>query len=404
MLTIGLPTLPQIYAWDVDHLSEAADHWDSTANRWDDVYGQVWQQSLGMDWEGQARDALVERTTSDKAMVTRKSDRLRKAAQIAREGAGDISAVHRSALYKVADAHQAGFVVGEDLSVTDTQTSSNAAELAARQAQAQAFAADIRSRAARLVATDSEVGTKLTATAGDVGRLTFDEKPIKYNGKPTRGGADPRNGTIQLVDWKQAPTPTPSPGHTGQDARDAIKNLPKGTKDNFLEIRSGDDLRSFWNWLTQGAPERAGSGYPGTERVLSDGTIVGIRESDKFGPTIDIRSPNKDYEKIHVNSDRGGVPDIPVRAAEPPEGAEPGQHAPDGAEPGPRPPVESPPVERGPVQAPAPRPAPVAPEPFMPMAPIDPNSFPHFVQPPHSHHSPPILGKDDLGDLPEYEP
>ena len=394
MSTIGLPTLPQICAWGVDHLSEAADYWDSAANRWDGVYGHVWQQSLGLDWEGQARDALVERTTADKAVVTRKSDRLREAAQIAREGAGDISAVQRSVLYKVDDARRAGFVVGADLSVADTQTSSNVTELAARQAQALAFSAEISSRAARLVASDSEVGTKLTATAGDVGSLAFDEKPINYNGKPTPVGADPRNGTIQLVDWKQAPTPRPGPGHTGQDARDAIKNLPKGTKDNFLEVRSGDDLRSFWNWLTQGATESTDSGYPGTERVLSDGTVVGIRESAKYGPTMDIRSPNKDYEKIHVNSDRGGVPNIP--RAEP--------SAPEGAEPGPRAPVESLPVKRAPAEEPAPRPAPVAPEPFVPMGPIDPNSFPHFVPPPHSHRGPPILGKDDLADLPEYEP
>jgi WXG100 family type VII secretion target len=199
---------------------------------------------------------------------------------------------------------------------------------------------------------------------------------------------------VQLVDWKQAPTPTPSPGHTAQDARDAIKNLPRGTKDNFLEIRSGEDLRSLWNWLTQGAPERTGSGYPGTERVLGDGTIVGIRESDKYGPTMDIRSPNKDYEKIHVNSARGGVPEIPLRVAGPPEGAAPG----------PRAPVESPPVEGAPLEPPAPRPAPAAPEPFVPMGPVDPNSIPHFVQPPHSHHGLPILGKDDVSDLPEFEP
>jgi hypothetical protein len=384
MLTIGLPTLRQIYGWDVDHLSEAADHWDSTANRWDDVYGQVWQQSLGMDWEGRARDALVERSTADKAMVARKSDRLRQAAQIAREGAGDISRVQRSVVYKVDDARQAGFVVGEDLSVLDTQTSSNAAELAARRAQAQVFSADISSRAAQLVATDSEVGARLTATAGDVGSLTFDEKPI----------ADPRNQTIQLVDWKQAPTPTPSPGHTGQDVRDAIKGLPKGTAPFIDEIRSEQDLRKLWNWATEGATQRTGSGYPGVERQLQDGTIIGMRESGEHGPTMDIRSPNKDYEKIHVNSDRGGVPNIP--RAEP--------SAPEGAELGPRAPVESLPVKRAPVEAPAARPAPVAPEPFVPMGPIDPNSFPHFVPPPHSHHGPPVLGKDDLGDLPEYEP
>jgi hypothetical protein len=118
------------------------------------VYGQVWQQSLGMDWQGQARDALVARTTADKMTVNPKSDQLREASLTARKGAGDISAVQRSVLYKVDDAHEAGFVVGEDLSVTDTQTSHNADELAARQAQAQAFATDIRSRAGQLVATD----------------------------------------------------------------------------------------------------------------------------------------------------------------------------------------------------------------------------------------------------------
>src|SRR5271166_4267868 len=394
MLTIGSPTLRQIYGWDVDHLSEAADHWDSTANRWDDVYGQVWQQSLGMDWEGRARDALVERSTADKAMVARKSDRLREAARIAREGAGDISRVQRSVLYKVDDARQAGFVVDEYLSVTDTQTSSNAAVLAARRAQAQAFSADISSRAAQLVATDSEVGTKLTATAGDVGSLTFDEKPINYNRKPTRVGADARNGTIQLVDWKQAPTPTPSPGHTGQDVRDVIKGLPKGTRPTFDEIRSEEDLRRLWDWATEGAPDRTPpTTYKGTEKVLRDGTIIGLRSGDN-GLTLDFNPPNGPYEKVHVNAATGGVPNIP--RAEP--------SAPEGSEPGPRAPVESSPVERAPVEAPAPRPAPAEPEPFVPMGPIDPNSFPHFVPPPHSHHAPPILGKDDLADLPEYEP
>ena len=56
-----MATLSQIRAWDIDHLIEAAEHWGSTAGRWDNVYGQVWQQSLGMDWQGHTRDALVER-------------------------------------------------------------------------------------------------------------------------------------------------------------------------------------------------------------------------------------------------------------------------------------------------------------------------------------------------------
>jgi hypothetical protein len=139
---------------------------------------------------------------------------LREASQTARKGAGDISAVQRSVLYKADDAHQAGFVVGEDLSVTDTRTSSNATELAARQAQAQAYSADIRSRAGQLVATDSEVGTNLAGTAGDVGNLTFDEKPITVDGKPYHVRADTQKGTIQLVGHgfkRDGPTPEPAP-------------------------------------------------------------------------------------------------------------------------------------------------------------------------------------------------
>ncbi|MDT5083008.1 MAG: hypothetical protein QOJ61_51 [Mycobacterium sp.] len=378
-MATGLPTLSQIHAWDVDHLVEAAEHWHSTADRWESVYGQVWQQSLGMDWHGQARDALIDRTTADRAMVSSKADQLRDAALTARKAAGDISAAQRSVLYKVDDAHQAGFVVGEDLSLTDTRRSRDAAELAARQAQAQALAADIRSRAAQLLAADSEVGAKLTATAGDVGSLNFNEKPVAHDGK------------IQLVDWKQAPAPAPGPGPTGQDLHNAVKNLPRGRRPIIGEIRSEDDLRRLWNWAAEGATERApGSTYKGTERVLRDGTIVGLRPSDS-GLTLDFNPPDGPYEKIHVNTARGGIPDIPVRAAGPPEELAPRAHAP----------AESAPMESAPVEPAAPRAAPVAPEPSAPIGPPGSNPFPHFIESPHFHRGPPVVGRDDLGELPE---
>lgn len=205
------------------------------------------------------------------------------------------------------------------------------------------------------------------------------------------------NGRVQLVDWKQGPTPTPSPGHTGQDVSKAIKDLPKGTAPFIKEVRGEQDLRNLWNWASEGGTQRAGSSYPGTERVLPDGTIVGIRESGEHGPTMDIRTPDNTYAKVHVNPSRGGVPEIPVRAAGPPEGGAPGARAPEGAAPGPRAPVAPAPVE----PPPAPRPAP---GPFVPMGPNDPNAFPHPVQPPHSHHEPPVLGRDSMTDLDEYDP
>jgi hypothetical protein len=220
MVTTGLPTLSSIQAWDVDHLTEAADHWDATADRWETVSVQVWQQSHTLDWEGQARDALVDRTTADKTTMLAKSDQLRDAAKVARRGASDIDAAKRRVLYAVEDAHNAGFLVGEDLSVTDTRTTKNPAELAARQSQAQVFAADIRARAAQLVGVDNEVATNLTGTAGDVGATTFAENPINYGDKPIDVGADPRHGTIQLAGHgfklDGGAPPPPQPGFLDQ--------------------------------------------------------------------------------------------------------------------------------------------------------------------------------------------
>jgi hypothetical protein len=376
-MATGLPTLSQIHAWDVDHLIESAERWHSTADGWESVHGRVWQEAIGMDWHGQARDALIDRTTADRAMVGSKADQLREASLTARKGAGDISAAQRSVLYKVDDAHQAGFVVGEDLSLTDSQRSRNAAELAARQAQAQALAADIRSRAAQLLAADSEVGAKLTATAADLCSLNFNEKPVAHDRK------------IHLVDWKQAPAPKPSPGHTGQDVRNAIKNLPKGTGPFIGEIRSEQDLRNLWDWASEGSTPSTGSKYPGTERLLPDGTRIGMRNSHGHGPTMEIRTPDKSYTKIHVNEARGGVPEISTHTAGPTEGAAPEQHAP----------ADSAPVEDAPAKGTAPRPAP---EPSAPMGPAGSNPFPHFVEPSHSHRGPPILGRNDLSD-PEFE-
>lgn len=133
-MATGLPTLSQIQSWDVEHLIDAANHWEATADRWDSAFGDIWQQSIDMDWQGAANDALMDRTTADKTLVAGKSEPLREAAKIARVGAGDIDAAKRAALYKVDDTREAGFMVGEDLSVTDTRSSKNAAAQAERPA------------------------------------------------------------------------------------------------------------------------------------------------------------------------------------------------------------------------------------------------------------------------------
>lgn len=231
MVTTELPTLSSIQAWDVDHLTQAADYWDSTADRWEAVSAQVWQQSHGLGWEGRARDALVERTTADKTIVMGKADQLRQAAKIARRGAGDIDAARRRVLYAVEDAHNAGFEVGEDLSVVDTRTSANAAELAARQSQAQTLAAEIGGCAAQLIGVDNEVGTSLAETAGEVSVTNFSEHPIDYGEKPIDVDANPRHGTIQLAGHgfklDGGARPPPQPGFIDQYEKQLISPSPQ---------------------------------------------------------------------------------------------------------------------------------------------------------------------------------
>jgi hypothetical protein len=127
-------------------------------------------------------------------------------------------------------------------------------------------------------------------------------------------------------------------------------------------------------------------------RRLSDGTIVALGPSDDHGPTMDIRYPNRDYVKVHINPDRGGVPDIPSVAeprtpgaestapAETPHIAQPRAPAAEGGAP-----AETPSLRGG-----LPEP-PIAGAP----GPHSPASGPHVVYGPDHHpHSPPLLGDE----------
>jgi hypothetical protein len=275
MLATDFPTLSEIRAWDVEHLIKGADHWEGTADQWDRVALQVWQDSHGLDWTGEARDALIERTSMDKTTMVGKSDRLREAANIARRGAGDISAAQRAVLYKVDDAHNAGFFVGEDLSVIDTRSSRTAAERAARQAQAQVFAADIRQRAAQLVGSDHEVAGNLANAASGIGNLNFNEQPIKTAGdKIVRDGSADRRYGVRLVDntFKQdGPTPTPTPTPPPPPSAPDLGQLQKQINDQQKQI---NDIQRQLHQPSQptlgGLAVAAGTGCAGGALVTAE--------------------------------------------------------------------------------------------------------------------------------------
>jgi hypothetical protein len=339
----AFPSLSALLAWPTEHLTEAADYWQTIGGRCYGVANQVWRDALSVDWQGAAAEALRGATHADMLTTSAVADQLHEAAKVARSGASDLYAARSRVHYAVEDARTAGFDVGEDLSVTDRSSSGSAAQRAARQAQAQTFAGDIGQRAAQLMGLDQQVAGKVTAAVAGI-RTTFPQNPTPDT-PPT-----PKKPTIQAVDhqyWKQDPPPPPGPGPTngpsGDDIRRVLDKLPVGEQPFIREVRSPEDLQNLWKWAMQHGveiPNGYGDPNKGIRYQLPDGTTVGQRgAAESTGqPVLDINIPDKDgYTKIHINP-RGGTPDIPA-PVEPPS-------------------VVRPPVEPPPVEPPAPRPAP----------------------------------------------
>lgn len=203
MSAAGVPGLSALLAWPTDHLTEAAAHWDSVSERSYTLAHQVWRDSMSVDWSGQAAQALRTATHADLQTTSAAVDQLQAAARLARSGASDLHAARSQVRYAVEGARTAGFEVGEDLSVTDRMSGGSTAQRAARQTQAQAFAGDIRQRAAQLVGLDAQVAGRVTAAVAGIGS-TFPQIPapaIPPTGNPVRA-ADSHT-------FKQNPPPMP---------------------------------------------------------------------------------------------------------------------------------------------------------------------------------------------------
>lgn len=195
---IAVPDLSELLAWPTEHLTEAADHWTRTSGQWYEVFTQTWKDSVNIDWHGAGADALRTRTHVDKLKVSNMVDQLQEAARRARAGATDVFAARSRVRNAVADAHEAGFFVDEDLSVIDVSTGGSSAYRAIRQVQAEAHAADIYQRAAHLIGTDAQVASRISnAMAGINGPLP------KSPSTPTPQPSECADPTELLHDWSE---------------------------------------------------------------------------------------------------------------------------------------------------------------------------------------------------------
>jgi hypothetical protein len=234
----------------------------------------------GSPWEGEAAEAAQRQAHTDRLTVMGLADQLHEAATIARAGARDIDASKQRVLAAVNAARDAGFTLGEDFSVASRE-SGTASAMPARQAQAQALAADIRMRVAELIATDQQVAAKIAAAAASVGTVRFADT----------GDGDGRP-SIQAVDnrtFKQAPQPEPNdpppgpmpPINDADDVKRALDPLQNGGKRGPNGVGTNPDVKEVWDrasmgqlWdnLTRNATDSQGPpGFQGPVRILPDG-------------------------------------------------------------------------------------------------------------------------------------
>ncbi len=200
----AFPDLSQLLSWPTEHLTEAADHWEAVGARSYGVAHQVWRDALSVDWRGRGAEALRTVTHSDMVATSGVADQLQAAAKAARGDASDLHAARSRLRYAVRDANAAGFDVNEEMSVIDRSAGGSAAQRAAREAQAQALAADIRQRAAQLVALDQQVAGRVTAAVAGI-RDTFPQSPAPDTPSPRK----PRIQSVDNHTFKQRPPQPP---------------------------------------------------------------------------------------------------------------------------------------------------------------------------------------------------
>lgn len=390
----GFPSLSQLLDWPTHHLTAAADHWKAVGERSYVLAQQIWRDAQSIDWQGAGADALRIATHADMMTTSAATDQLQAAAEVARNGASDLYAARSRVRYVVEDARAAGFVVAEDLSVTDRSRGGSAAQRVARQAQAQAVAGYIRQRAAQLVALDQQVAGKVTAAMAGI-RDTFSQDPT-----PRKPPSKPKIQAVDNHTFKQDPAPPGPPGNpfagwTEEQKAQVAAEIAHG---HALEHFPGQTPQDLARWIYDAMNDpttRVGtSNRSGGLALLRDGRVIFINPQDGDYGTAFVPKP--------LPGDSWRTPseyfDRNTRALEPLPPPTPGRLPPlapgEMAPPAPAPRSAAPPPT--PVEAPPPKPQPPVKGgkgfgggPAMPIG-------PQLVPPPHAgHHHPPVLGDMD---------
>lgn len=184
MTIIGeLPTLQWLENYDTAPLAAGAAQWRATAQAWNDFVTRLARDILrpgGTDWTGAGADAAQGAVDKAQFVVRAEVEKLNTAADTAVFGKDQLDGLHRKTMAFIRDARDDDFLVGSDLSVTDTRTYSRDDIYAPKQQymraqQAESYVEDIQFHAAQLLAMDREYGRRLLAQTEGLDRIQLPE-------------------------------------------------------------------------------------------------------------------------------------------------------------------------------------------------------------------------------------
>lgn len=321
----GLPSRSEIEGWStvVDQLSAAADAFGSAAEAIEitaDAHVQQLLRPGGTDWHGDAANTAQEQGYQDRGVVYAAADLMRRMRKVAAVGAGNVQQSRDLAIDAISDAERDDFRVGEDLTVTDSRlyTAQETALYEARRAMAEAHHGYIAMRARNLVAEDIRIGTDLSAGAADLGAMTPSDWADDQ--RSTHEGSND-DGDIQAYDNdSDAEDPL-----AAEQIAERLRELRRGLNGGIREVDTEDEIFDLYEELAKGgSPLPVPDNYY-DRRVLPDGTIIGVRESNDHGPTLDVRYPPgvTGPDKVHLPPAPIAPPPTPPTPGEAPVIASP---------------------------------------------------------------------------------
>lgn len=231
-------TRSEIEDYDTSHFADAATRWRTAAAQSDEVFAQHRLNIAtpgGTTWEGDAKDAALDRVTADVAVAGNQNGVVREAAGIAEDAITDINAAQREVVEAITTAEDDGFTVAEDFKVTDTRRY-DVATAAERNRAAAVHAEDVRWYAERFGQTVAFVEGRLRKKAGELARIRFEGEGEGRDGEPTVQLVDNKTKAESSDDRKDEQGGKPTEQATGQIGPFAVpKSVEEAAKQSGLK-------------------------------------------------------------------------------------------------------------------------------------------------------------------------